>query len=763
MSWHCFCSHKKWIVPFFFTLATGLFFWSACTQGVRKNDTQGAMTENHRKMLQIVADTREKVSGMQSNFFSAEVKIAQCDSILARSNDMNVRLSTMAQKAIYLLEFGDEQESVRILEELRTVLKGSAEGLKVILPHLGTAYLRLAERQNCIEGHSEDACVMPIQGKGIHRNPTAARKAAEVFETLLQYDPKNLDAQWLLNIVHMTLGQYPNGVPKPWLIPGLDAPDYKVNPFVEMASDLNVQVNNRAGGSIIDDFDNDGLLDIVTSAWDLSDPMHYFKNNGDGTFTDMSKASGLNQITGGLNIQQTDYNNDGLLDIFVLRGAWQGQGGPSGDQPNSLLRNNGNGTFTDVTIEAGLLSFFPTQAATWNDFNNDGWIDLFIGNESMDPRLVKRCEFYINNKDGTFRNVAAEWGIQLALFVKGVSSGDYDNDGWPDLFISAMGDQKLLLRNKGLVGDKLEFENVTEKAGFGNEKFSSFPTWFFDYDNDGWLDIFVCNYEFDRALSYYAAKEALNPSKDKAGKVFIYRNKGDGTFSNETERLGLNDIVFAMGANFGDINNDGWLDMYLASGNPSYMSLVPNKLYVNLEGKKFADATNSSRTGNLQKGHGVSFADLDNDGDQDIHTDLGGAFRGDSYPNALYINPGQNNNNWIYLKLEGTESNRAAIGAKITVKFVENGKPRKVYRELNSGGSFGSSPLRREIGIGRATKIDEVVVEWPASGITQVIKNIAPNQFIKIKEGQKGFDLLPLNKIALRKSDGSIPMCAPTQ
>jgi hypothetical protein len=666
-------------------------------------------------------------------------------------------------KAIYLLEYGDEKQAVAIFEKLKIAIGGQKDAEKILLMQLGTAYLRLAERNNCVMGHNEDACIMPIRGKGIYSDKLPARKAIEAFEALLKEDPESYDAQWLLNLAYMTLGEYPQKVPKRWLIPNLDAPDYPVKPFLDMATDLKIMVNNRAGGSIVDDFDNDGLLDLITSAWDLSDPMHFFRNNGDGTFSDRSVASGLSVYTGGLNIQQTDYNNDGYLDVWVLRGAWQGQGGTFGDQPNSLLRNNGDGTFTDVTIEAGLLSFHPTQAATWNDFNQDGWIDVFIGNESMDPKSPHPCEFYINNKNGTFTNVAADWGLNISLFIKGVTSGDYDNDGWPDLFLSTMGGQKFLLRNKGIVNGKVDFEDVSVKAGFKDEIYRSFPTWFFDYDNDGWLDIFVCNYEFEKALSYYAAKEAIHPSKDKAGKVFIYHNNGNGTFSNVTAQLGLQKVVFSMGSNFGDINNDGWLDMYLATGNPSYRSLVPNKLFVNLGGKKFADATNSSRTGNLQKGHGVSFADLDNDGDQDIHVDLGGAYRGDAFPNSLYINPGQNENRWLYLQLEGSKSNRAAIGAKITVKFRENGQERMVYRELNSGGSFGSSPLRREIGIGQATVVDEVKIVWPASGITQVFKNIQPNQWIKIKEMQDQYEVLPLKKMTFRKADGSIPMCAPAR
>jgi len=737
--------------------------WFACTQAPDKAGlTTQRSPEQQKTMLQIIADVQQRANTAQ-NAFAAEARLAKTESDLASAQDLNAQINITLNKALQLLEYGDEQQAVSIFEQLISVIGNHTEAQSILLQQLGTAYLRLAERNNCVMGHNEDACIMPIRGKGVHTDKTAGMKAIETFELLLTLEPENYDAHWLLNLTNMTLGGYPHKVPKKWLIPNLDAPDYPVRPFLDMATDLKVSVNNRAGGSIVEDFDNDGYLDLVTSAWDLSDPMHYFKNNGDGTFTDLSAQSGLKIITGGLNIQQTDYNNDGYLDIFVLRGAWQGQGGPAGEQPNSLLRNNGNGTFTDVTIEAGLLSFRPTQTATWNDFNHDGWLDVFIGNESVPNNKAHACEFYINNGNGTFRNVAEEWGMNIELFIKSVASGDYDNDGWPDLFFSTMNGRKLLLRNKGLLGGKLYFEDATEKSGFDKEFYSSFPSWFFDYDNDGWLDIFVCNYEFNRPLSYYAAKEALHPSSDKAGKAFVYHNNHDGTFSNVTQRMGLNKIVFSMGSNFGDINNDGWLDMYLATGNPAYQSLVPNKLFVNLEGKKFADATNSSRTGNLQKGHGVSFADIDNDGDQDIHNDLGGAYRGDAYPNSLYINPGQNNNNWIYMKLEGTKSNRAAIGTKITVKFHENGRQRMLYRELNSGGSFGSSPFRREIGIGQATVIDEITINWPASGITQVLKNVQPNQLIKIIEGQEGFEASALKKMTFRKADGSIPMCAPAK
>lgn len=748
----------------FFLLAFSFLLQLSCNEGENaKGPGKGIGSANHEKMIQILAELRKKID-VAGNRYASKAKIAECDSIIRVTNDPDMKLTAMTKRAIYYLEYGDENQAINLLEELdRLLVNNTQSNREILLAYLGVSYLRLAERTNCIQGHNDEACIMPIRGNGIHQDKAPSRKAVKIFEELLNLNPNDYDALWLLNIAYMTLGEYPKSVPPKWLIPGLSKLEYAMNPFAEIAADLGIQANNRSGGVITDDFNNDGYLDIITSAWDLTDPMHYFQNNGDGTFTDKSAASGLGAIMGGLNIQHTDYNNDGYLDIFVLRGAWQGQAGPYGNQPNSLLRNNGDGTFTDVTIDAGLLSYHPTQTATWNDFNRDGWLDLIVGNESYDPQNLHPCEIYINNGDGTFRDMAKDWEISITLFIKAIVSGDYDNDGWPDLFLSSMSGQRVLLRNLGMQGGKLKFDNVSEKAGFAKENYKSFPSWFFDYDNDGWLDIFVCNYEFEKNLSTYAAKEALRPSGNMEGKPNLYHNNGDGTFSNVTPSMGINKVSFAMGSNFGDVNNDGWLDFYLGTGNPSYQSLVQNRLFVNLDGKKFADATNSSRTGNLQKGHGVAFADMDNDGDQDIYAEMGGAFRGDAFPSSFYLNPGQNQNNWICLKLEGTKSNRVGIGAKITVKFTEGGKQRMVYRELNSGGSFGSSPFRREIGIGQAASVDEIIIHWPVSGITQAIKNIQPNQLIKIKEGQEGYETLESKKIVFKKADGSIPMCAPVQ
>ncbi len=220
----------------------------------------------------------------------------------------------------------------------------------------------------------------------------------------------------------------------------------------------------------------------------------------------------------------------------------------------------------------------------------------------------------------------------------------------------------------------------------------------------------------------------------------LYKNRGDGTFEDVTREVGLDRVFMPMGANFGDLDNDGYLDFYLGTGGPSYASLVPNVLFRNHEGKYFVDITASSGTGHLQKGHGVAFADINNSGDEHIFAELGGATPGDRYYSALFANPGHHGNNWITIKLEGVKTNRAAIGARIKLTLQDHDHSRRyVYRWVSSGGSFGSSPLQQHIGLGKATQVATVEVWWPTSYTHQVFHDICPNQSIEIKEFAKDY------------------------
>ena len=689
--------------------------------------------------LQRYRDGLMPVKTRDNNFYP-EGQLAYYDS-LAEAHPGRDRIASAVQifRAITLMQLGREKDAIGGLEDVirNTEMEHRDPLFADAQKSLALAYLRLGERNNCISNHASGSCIFPIQGKGIYTDPAASEKAIKGYEAVLRQKPTDLDARWLLNIAYMTIGQYPGKVPPDLLIPGLDkdSSDYKVKPFTDISVDLGLnRFRSQAGGSIVDDFNNDGYLDVVTSSWDLEESMHYFRNNGDGTFTDVSKQSGLADIKGGLNIIQADYNNDGFTDILVCRGAWLRE---AGRQPKTLLRNNGDGTFTDVTVQSGILSFSPTQTATWADFNNDGWVDLFIGNESLPGAPPHPAELYINNQDGTFTNVADQAGCDAVFFMKGVTSGDYNKDGWPDIFISGLDGRKMLLRNKGVHSKIPQFEDVTREAGLDKHLTFTFPTWFFDYDNDGWPDIFVCGYAFKGPLAATAAAEALHVLPADASKMYLYHNNHDGTFTEVTREMGLDRPVFAMGANFGDIDNDGWPDMYLGTGNPDFGSLIPNKMFKNIGGQKFADVTASARVGNLQKGHGVAFADIDNDGDQDIFIEVGGAYKSDGYYNSLYLNPGQaDSNNWVSLLLKGTQSNHSAIGAHIEVYFREDGVKRSVYMDVTSGGSFGGNPFRKEIGIGKAKMIDELVIRWPTSGVVQTFKDVAPREFLTIEEGR---------------------------
>jgi hypothetical protein len=710
-----------------------------------------------KEMIHIL-DSIARQNFDKDNPFSAESQLVFFDAEIKKA-DTNMRRKIMMQyyKTITLLVLGREKEAIEIFKQLTAIPHIEESPVYTdIMENFALAYLRDGERTNCINNHMAESCVFPIIGMGMHQDETGSRKAIMLYEGILKKNPADLASRWLLNIAYMTLEEYPGKVPADFLIPGLDidSSGITVKPFTDIAADLKIDsTRNRSGGAITDDFNNDGYLDIVTSDWGIDKGvMHFFRNNTDGSFTDVTAQSGLAGFTGGLNIIQADYNNDGYTDILVLRGSWLPD--KYGKQPNSLLRNNGDGTFADVTIESGLLSFHPTQTAVWEDFNNDGWLDLFIGNETTNPNDPQPCELFISNGDATFTNMAHEAGCDGIAYVKGVTSADYNNDGWQDIFISTYSGIRILLKNEGLQNGTVHFRDVTHEAGLDDITVKTFPTWFWDYDNDGWPDIFVCGYGLGSYSAAYAtAAEALRLPNPPASKMHLYHNNRDGTFTHVSKEAGLDISVNAMGSNFGDFDNDGYLDMYLGTGNPDYRSLLPNKLFKNIDGKKFVDVTTAARVGNLQKGHGVSFADVDNDGDQDIFIEVGGAYLGDAYYNSFYLNPGQNNNRWICLSLEGVRSNRSAIGARIKIVFKENGITRTVYRDENWGGSFGCSPLRREIGIGTADIIDELAITWPGTGETQTFKNITPGQFLKIKQGNNKIEKVNLKTIPFKSHD----------
>ena len=579
---------------------------------------------------------------------------------------------------------------------------------------LGIAYLHKSEMDNGVYRRPGSHDLLSPAGVEAFQKTGDSAKAVDYFLKYLAEQPDSLEVKWLLNLAYMTLGGYPARVPKPFLIPPASfASAEDVGRFVDVAPQAGLDSFASAGGLIVDDFDNDGRLDLVTSTIDSCEPMHFFHRNADGSFTERAAEAGLGDQLGGLNIVQADYDNDGCLDILVLRGGWELP------QRKSLLHNNCNGTFSDVTEKSGLSKPTSTQTAVWTDINNDGLLDLFVGNENGPAQL------FLNEGHGAFEDIAHRAGVDRTAFTKGVTAADYDNDGWPDLYVSNLGGDNFLYHNN----HDGTFTEMAKAAGVVGP-WQGFATWFFDYDNDGWQDLFVTSYftSVDESARTY-----LN-LPHKANTLKLYRNLGDGSFQDVTRQVGLDKVYMPMGANFGDIDNDGFLDIYLGTGNPSYASLVPSVLLRNRGGKSFVDVTSSSGTGELHKGHGVAFADLDNDGNEDIVFEVGGATIGDAHAIRLFHNPGHAND-WINLKLVGVTSNRAAIGARIsaTLETPDSGT-RVIHRIVTSGGSFGASPLQQHVGLGAGARIASVDVWWPTSGTRQHFTAVGKNQTLEIRE-----------------------------
>lgn len=612
----------------------------------------------------------------------------------------------------------------------------------------GIAFFRLGEQENCLATHNADSCLFPLRGKAIHMLPRGSQGAIAMFSAHLAEFPGDYSTRWLLNLAHMTLGEYPDKVNPQFLIPTERfASEHPMPRFLDVSDGLGIDANDLAGGAIIDDFDNDGFYDVMISAWDARGQLRYFRNNQNGKFVERTSEAGLVGEVGSLNIVQTDYNNDGWLDLWLMRGGWLGKGGRV---PSSLIRNNQDGTFTDVTVESGLMRAHPTMATRWFDFNADGLLDLFVGNESVDPEDPDYCELFRNNGDGTFTECARESGIQIARFVKGVACGDFDNDGLPDLYLSVRDSANILLHNagpqyKGVERVGWRFRDVTRLAGPVQDPEFSFGTFAFDYNNDGWDDLIVFGYWLNNGVGDVAA-DYLGLSHGGTT-TKCYRNNRDGSFTDVTKEVKLDRIIHTMGHNYGDLDNDGWLDFYSGTGDPDFRTLIPNRMFRNAEGKYFQDVTTATGTGNIQKGHAVAFADFDDDGFQDVYATYGGAFAGDFARNALYHNP-TNSNGWLKLKLVGVKANRAAIGAKVLVQLETPSGPRTLFRTVSTGGSFGGNPLRLEIGTGDATAVNKVEIRWPGSGTRQTIAGFQLRKSYEITEGSKDikeFNLNPVN------------------
>ena len=677
----------------------------------------------------------EEIAQVSDPYFQR--KSLQSAELTLASTDHNTPPQVLAQlyltKARDLRRFGQDQQALQALAEVRRIEQTAR--IQRSDPFLdfeeGLTWLRAAEQENCLHCEDGATCLLPITSAGIHSKQEFSRQAAVCFNRYLEQDPDDLSIAWLLNIAAMTAGDYPSTVPPQFRLPDdafHDSDD--TQRFSNVSSFVGLDIANCGGGAVAEDFDGDGWTDLMTSTWEPGGQIRIYRNQGDGTFRDVTESSGLLGITGGINLISGDYDNDGKMDVFVARGAWLGE---NGRIPNSLLHNLGGFQFTDVAMKLGIgTDELPSCTAAWADIDLDGDLDLFVGNEGPPSRL------YLNVGAPGFREIGASAGVENERFTKAVSWGDYDNDGLPDLYVSNLNSPNRLYRNNG----NLTFTDVAADLGV-TEPSASFPAWFWDVNNDGNLDIFAAAY--DVSLETVAQQYLLGSHNGETPRLYL--GDGNGGFAESAAQWGLTFAEQPMGSNFGDINNDGFSDFLLGTGYPEYEALMPNLMFLNDKGQSFRNVTFSAGLGHLQKGHGTAFADFDNDGDQDIFIEMGGALPGDIFQNLLFENPGTENH-WVRIRLQGTSSNRHGIGARLRIVTRQHDGTQKTSHHLvSTGGAFGANPVTQHIGVLAAEQIEEIEVRWPTAGNPQRFQGLPINCELTLIEGSADYsrrDLQPV-------------------
>jgi hypothetical protein len=479
--------------------------------------------------------------------------------------------------------------------------------------------------------------------------------------------------------------------------------------FIDVTSVAGLHVTGETFASPIwGDFNRDGYLDVFVDNRHKGPP-YVYQNNGNGTFTDVFSTSGINLIGDRQGSAWVDFDNDGDLDLSFIKGASNNH--TLGIKKDELYANFRTGSFRNMATQAGVTNTWGRgRGVAWADYDNDGFVDLIVGNFMTDLVL------YRNNGNKTFTDVTAQTGLSHLQYTN-CAFADYNNDGFQDIMCvvaypkNVQGLSDILLQNNG----DGTFTDISSKAGIAPLLKGQCIAWG-DYDNDGDLDLFV-----SRGTENDPVKQTL------------YRNNGDGGFTDVGDEARVGSTRNNRAAAWGDYDNDGYLDLYVVNSGGDPAGKGPNNLYRNNHDGTFTDVARVEGVDDLiaSRGRGATWADYDNDGFLDLFiANDEDQTQFPEGPQVLYHNQG-NANHWLKIKLVGTVSNRQGLGVKVTVQTDGTTQ----LREANgaSGHFFSQSASPLHFGLGNATIIDEIRVTWP-SGVNQVLDQTGVNQEITITE-----------------------------
>ena len=599
---------------------------------------------------------------------------------------------------------------------------------------LAMAHLRRAEGSNCLDAPPEPGtavrCSLPLRRP--HDRAADARRAAHLFEDLLERhgsgDPLH---RWLFAFSAMAAGDYPRAVPDS-LRPGTAFTDlfdgetarqtrrrHSHLRFEERAADLGLDVHNAGRGVAVEDFDGDGSLDIVTGG--SFEGLRFFANLSDahGTrrFEDRTVAAGLGGVTQPHILTAADYDNDGWMDLFVSRPFHH----------YVLLRNRGHGHFEDVTRRTGLLDPLPpggvaaTWVSAWGDVDLDGDLDLFLAQWAFRLPFVRGLmarprmdSTLFINHGGRFVDRTEAWGLGPATRDQYFVGATFGD-------VDGDGFPDLFLSSP-LPRTSALFSN---REGRSFERSEALPVGppgfvaaFVDVDHDGRLDLFQGGFGDARTSTAQAVFGHHPHIRSTHSRLFA--QTVDGTFEVQPEPVGGLPMG-TMGASYGDLDNDGCHDFYLGTGNPEGWFNLPNLMARGLPDARRCTLRTENLSmlegfGTIQKGHGIVFFDFDGDGDQDIYSSLGGMWPADRWPNQFFVNQSTLSHRWVKLRLRGRHSTRWGVGARLRVEAeTQDGTPIVRHAVIGNTTGFGSAPYLAHVGLMDAERIRHVDVFWPAS------------------------------------------------